>query len=87
MITQLLIDWFVGIFADLVRSLPPLPSEVMAVVDGITGGMAFFGARLESLGMILPFDAIGVILSAWAVVFVYWTAVAIWKAIAWVFGR
>lgn len=87
MIVQQILDWLSSLVALLLAQFPPLPAELDAVVGGVGGATTGLIDLIEPLGVIVPFDAVNVIITAWIAVSAFWVATQIARFVFWVFGR
>lgn len=72
MIIQGLMDWWAQWIAGLIGLLPDLPAEWVGSMTTITNGAYTTGALAGKFSPIVPWDVIGVCVSVFAAVLIYW---------------
>lgn len=87
MIVQGIVDWLVYVFAQLVALIPPMPAAVGDALGSFEGGMSWIAGLVGPLGIILPFDAISLVIGLFLILLGYWAAVWIIRIVFWVMGR
>lgn len=87
MIVQGLLDFLAGLGAGIVGLIPPLPDEAAVAVNAIDDGMGSIIGYVSVFGIVVPFDALAIVATAYVGVLAFWAAALIVRGIVWVIGR
>lgn len=82
-----MVDWLSGLTAAFMMLIPPMPAEFSSGLAAFTSGMVWVAEQVEPFGILLPIDAIGIVLGVFAALFVFWGGVMAFKAIMWAWGK
>lgn len=76
-------QWLAGILG----LIPPMPSNMDAVLNAIAAGGSWLGSTLAPLGALVPFSSMTMVLQWWLGSLAFWLAMAGLRAALWVLGR
>lgn len=74
MLIQLLLDFASEGIALALGLIPPLPPEIDGAMDDVVEGMTYFEDRVFALGIVVPFEAITVIVNVWLSTLALWVS-------------
>lgn len=87
MIIQRLLDSIAYLISQFIRSVPPLPTELGQAVGDIETGAAYLGGVLAKVGILVPWEAIGLCFNIWLGGLGYWSLMLAVRLVLWAFGR
>jgi len=72
MLIQLLLDYFSEGVGLLVGLIPPLPPEIDSAMSDVAEGMDWLGDQVFVLGILVPFDAVEIVVNVWLSTLALW---------------
>lgn len=74
MITQLVLDWWVGGIAILINSVPLSPAVFVTVLYYVNQFASWSASNLSQYGSLIPWGAVQIVVGWWVGMLVFWTA-------------
>lgn len=88
MLIQLLLDYMSQVLADpLIESIPPFPPEVATALAGVQDGMTYLSDQVFALGILVPFEALAIVIGVWQAVLVIWAGILLLRVVLRIVGR
>lgn len=87
MIVQWVIDWFATIVVAWIRGWPQPPEIMWTLRNWVVSSGAQLGDSIERFGVLLPFNAIGDMLTAWLSLMTFWLVVLGIRVALWAVNR
>lgn len=87
MIIQWVIDWFASLVVAWVRGWPQPPGFFWDARNWLVSTGAQLGDLVEKFGVIVPFNAITLMLGAWLSVMTFWLGGLALRLILWAVNR
>lgn len=84
MIVQGILDFFSQWIAGLVSLVPPMPSEMSALLSDLASGGADIASGIALFGPVIPFDVIGGVLVSWGVLVGFWAVLLGVRFVLWI---
>lgn len=83
MITQLIIDFFSHVIAQLLHLVPPAPEQFSQLITWLSDAAIWLASNIGVLAPIVPFDVLNVIISVWLALVAFYVAMLGARFIIW----
>ncbi len=87
MITQLLMDTFATVIAQLLTLIPALPAAFSTALGYVSGFGTYMAGWLAPLGVIVPWNIVSTCMTIYLGYLAFWLAMAAGRLILWALGR
>jgi hypothetical protein len=87
LISQIILNFLASAMAGLIAIVPDMPPEWDPAIAGVTDFGNTLAATISNYGIVVPFAAIWLVISAYLGVLGFWAAVQVVRLVLWLANR
>lgn len=87
MIIQNLLDFLSQALGNFLHALPPIPPEIMGLIDQMAGAGETVGNAISRLGPIVPLSVISSVMTVWLIWLGMWALFLVVRMGLWIVNR